>query len=122
MDGIFGSMTSYFQPWFLQNQYHAVVVDIGAGGAGNDQIVELLEESIGVMDGEQRCRVEALLGCALQGMRRDNCPGIVFSAVNAICIAGEGMDISLPRRVRWPVPAKIPCCVHLVRGGLIHGL
>jgi hypothetical protein len=42
----------FFQPWFLQNQYHPVVIDIGAGGAGNDQIVELLEENIGVMDGE----------------------------------------------------------------------
>ena len=75
------------------NQDDAVVVDVGAGRPGDDEITGGFEETIGVVMIQQRDCVYVFARCACQRIRRQQRPCVVFGAVDAVGIAGQRVHV-----------------------------
>ncbi len=73
------------------DQYRAEVVDVGQGGSGDHEIAEPLEKSVGVIVAKTSLRVDAERAGAMQRVGRDERSGIIFRAVDAVGIGGDGI-------------------------------
>ena len=74
------------------NQNCAKVVYIRQGRTANHQIIQGIKQGISIVVGQQGARVQAGGGGAGQGIGHDDGTGIVFRAVNAVGVAGNGAN------------------------------
>src|SRR3546814_15962736 len=75
----------------VRDQDGAEVVDVGEGGAGDNQVAEPGEKAVAVVVRQQRLGVEAGGGCACTTRRAAKRAGVVLAAVEAVGVAGEGV-------------------------------
>src|SRR5438445_12684326 len=68
----------------LGDDDRAVVVDVGAGRPGDQQVAERREEAIAVVLREQCLRVESLLACAVDAVRSHKGSGVIFGSIDAV--------------------------------------
>src|SRR5262245_8945342 len=71
-------------------EYDAEIVDVGAGGAGDDEVAQRAEIAVAVVVVEEGARLEFFPGGALRRVGREHRAGIVLGAVDAVGVAGEG--------------------------------
>src|SRR5262249_57889855 len=73
-----------------RHEDHPIVVHVGTGRAGDDEIVEGAEVAVAVVVLEHLSGIELFLRAALQPVWSDGGPGIVLRAVYAVGVAGDG--------------------------------
>src|SRR5258708_32752506 len=78
----------------LGDDNRTVVVDVGAGRPGDQQVAERREEAVAVVLREQRLRVESLLACAVDAVRTHEGSGVIFGSVDAVGVCGNPPDFS----------------------------
>src|SRR5262249_55432919 len=74
------------------DQDGAEVIHIGASGSGDDEIAERCKESVTVVVSESAARIDSESRAARETVGADEGSGIVLGAVDAVGIAGDGMD------------------------------
>src|SRR2546428_9748816 len=80
----------------LGDDDRAVVVDVGAGRPGDQQVAERGEEAVAVVLREQCLRVESLLACPVDAVRSHEGPGVIFGSVDAVRICRDRPDLIQP--------------------------
>src|SRR6267378_2687177 len=76
----------------LGDDDRAVVVDVGAGRSGDEQVAERREEAVAVVLSEQCLRVESLLACPVDAVRSHKGSGVIFGSVDAVRICCNPPD------------------------------
>ena len=87
-----GLLTAGFHRLSLVDENGPEVVDVGQGRAGYDLIAERLEESVPIVVGETLLGVDAQRLGARKRVWADDCASDLFGAVDAVGIAGNGVD------------------------------
>src|SRR3989440_8618601 len=75
----------------LGDDDRAVVVDVGAGRPGDQQVAERGEEAVAVVLREQCLRVESLLACPVEAVRSHEGSGVMFGSVDAVRVCPHGV-------------------------------
>src|SRR3979490_1742978 len=76
----------------LGDDNRAVVVDVGAGRPGDQQVAERREEAVAVVLREQCLRVESLAACAVDAVRSHKGSGVIFGSVDTVRVCGNPPD------------------------------
>ena len=79
----------------LRRHYKAQVANICAGGTGDDQVVELFEESVGVAACEILFGVEVFISSARESCLVGDCARSRAVAVDAVSARAQGDDVSV---------------------------
>src|ERR1700689_1243975 len=73
-------------------EHRAKVVHIGKGGPRDHRVAQRLEEPMAVVALETGARIDALCARTLEAVGRQVGSGDVLGTIDAIGIAGDGMD------------------------------
>src|SRR5712691_10724304 len=89
---VYGPMVAPRATEVLGDDDRAVVVDVGAGRPGDQQVAERREEAVAVVLREHCLRVEPLLACPVEAVRSHEGSGVIFGSVDAVGVCGNPPD------------------------------
>src|SRR5438270_3549397 len=88
---VYGPMVAPRAAGVLGDDDCPVVVDVGAGWPGDQQVAQRGEEAVAVVLREQRLRVESLPACPVDAVRSQKGSGVIFGPVDAVGICRHGV-------------------------------